>query len=182
MELTGELLDKVKKGERVAQRALYEMYSGKMYGVCLRYFPASDMAKDVLHDSFIKVFSSIGSFRGEGSLEGWVRRIVVNTALETLRKRKNFQEVDLKSAGSVELQSGDEGHDLQVYLKIIADLPPQYRLVFNLYAIEEYTHAEIAEMLGISESTSKSNYSRARAILKRKMEKLVEVGFGRDER
>jgi len=179
VELTSEILDKVKKGERAAQRALYDMYSAKMYGVCLRYFSGSDIAKDILHDSFIKVFSSISSFRGEGSLEGWIRKIVVNTALENIRKKKIFQEVDIKSVGSIEIQSSNDDHDMQVYMKIVAELPPQYRLVFNLYAIEDYTHAEIAEQLGITESTSKSNYSRARAILRSKLEKIVEKDYGR---
>jgi RNA polymerase sigma-70 factor (ECF subfamily) len=148
-----------------------------MYGVCLRYVANSDIAQDVLHDGFVKVFTSIKSFRSEGSFEGWVRRIIVNTALEYLRQRKDYLEVDIEVARGSEVESKNLDHDYSVFLKIVNELPPQYRAVFNLYAIDEYSHNEIAEMLNISESTSKSNYSRARVILRSKLEKMVDFKY-----
>ena len=174
MELTDDLINKVRKGDRNAQRTLYDTYSAKMYGVCLRYAPDRERARDILQDSFIKVFSSIGSFRGEGSLEGWIRKIVVNSALEYLRKQKDYFSIDTVQVQNLQFDSANTDYDMQIILKVIAGLPPQYRAVFNLYAIEDYSHAEIAEMLNITESTSKSNYSRARAILRGKLEKMAE--------
>ena len=143
-----------------------------MYGVCLRYYPNPEVARDILQDGFIKVFENIKSFRFEGSVEGWVRRIMVNTALEYHRKRKDDREVEING----DLQGGEEvnhfNSDYQILLSLVAMLPTQYRMVFNLYAIEGYSHAEISLQLRISESTSKSNYSRARAILREKVSKI----------
>lgn len=156
---------------------LYNAYAAKMYGVCLRYLTDPETARDILHDGFIKVFTSIKNFRGDGSLEGWVRKIIVNTALEHLRRRKDNFEVEIDQAIALESQVKTEGPDYQVFLQVISELPQQYRTIFNLYAIEEYSHAEIAEMLGITESTSKSNYSRARVILKAKLEKILEINY-----
>ncbi|HPD94973.1 MAG: sigma-70 family RNA polymerase sigma factor [Bacteroidales bacterium] len=177
MELSKDLIKKVIKGDRNAQHTLYNTYSAKMYGVCLRYLANPEIARDILHDGFIKVFSSIKTFRGNGSLEGWILRIMVNTALEYIRRSKNNFKVDIDEAKTLEAINNTEGPDYQMLLKIIAELPQQYRTVFNLYAIEEYTHAEIAEMLGISESTSKSNYSRAKAILRVRLENFLDVNY-----
>jgi len=177
VELAVELINRVKKGDRRAQRALYDTYSAKMYGVCLRYFPKSEVAKDILHDGFIKVFTSISSFRGDGSLEGWIRRIIVNTALEHIRKSKGYNEVELKNVVGIEAQSLINDLDMPFYLKIVDELPPQYKLVFNLYAIDDFTHAEIAELLGITVSTSKSNYSRAKAILRKRLKSIVDRSY-----
>jgi RNA polymerase sigma-70 factor (ECF subfamily) len=172
VELPKNIVEKCKKGDGKAQHMLYQFYSSSMYGVCLRYFPNADIAKDILQEGFVKVFDSIRSFRFDGSLEGWIRRIMVNTALEYHRKSKTDIEVDINEA--VPLHGSDEGvgADYQLLLSIVSDLPNQYRLVFNLYAIEGYSHAEIGKKLGISESTSKSNYSRAKNILR---EKLVRI-------
>ena len=177
MEYSKDFIDKLHKGDRIAQHTLYEVVSAKMYGVCLRYVANSDIAQDVLHDGFVKVFTSIKSFRGEGSFEGWVRRIIVNTALEYLRQRKDYLEVDIDAAKGGETYTKSDEHDYSVFLRIVNDLPTQYRAVFNLYAIDDYSHNEIAEMLKISESTSKSNYSRARAILRSKLEKMVDFKY-----
>lgn len=177
MEYSKDFIDKIKKGNRIAQRAFYESCSAKMYGVCLRYVSNPDIAKDVLHDGFVKVFTSIKSFRSEGSFEGWVRRIIVNTALEYLRQRKDYLEVDLDYAKGNVIDGMNDGYDLNFFLEIVAELPQQYRTVFNLYAIDDCSHSEIAEMLNISESTSKSNYSRARAILREKLEKVVDFKY-----
>jgi RNA polymerase sigma factor (sigma-70 family) len=177
VEYSKEFIDKINKGDRIAQRSLYESCSAKMYGVCLRYVSNPDIAKDILHDGFVKVFTSIKSFRGEGSFEGWVRRIIVNTALEYLRQSKDHLEVELDYANANAIDATNDGHDINFFLGIVAELPPQYRTVFNLYAIDDYTHSEIAEMLKISESTSKSNYSRARAILREKLEKVIDFKY-----
>ena len=178
MEYSKDFIDRLHKGDRIAQRALYEGCSAKMYGVCLRYVGNSDIARDILHDGFVKVFTSIKSFRGEGSFEGWVRRIMVNTALEFLRQRKDHLEVEIDRAKNSVADSTVQGYDYSFFLSVVMELPPQYRMVFNLYAIDEYTHSEIADMLNISESTSKSNYSRAKAILRGKLEQLIDFRYG----
>ena len=153
---------------------LYRRYSAKLFGVCLQYTGSHDDGRDVLQESFIKIFTNIHTYSGKGSFEGWMRRIVVNTALEKHRNRFYLNKVDdisnvaepTDSSGSEDF-SGMEAEDL---LDFIMKLSPQYRMVFNLYALEGYTHKEIAGMLGISEGTSKSNLSRARTILQRKVE------------
>jgi len=163
------------RNDRKAQQALYVHYSSRMYGVCLRYYPNVEIAQDILQDGFIKVFENIHSFRFEGSIEGWIRRIIINTALEYHRKIKDEKMVDLSDALllSQELLSVDI--DYRQLLLLISELPNQYRMVFNLYAVEGYSHAEIAKMLAITESTSKSNYSRARAILREKVNKIADL-------
>ncbi len=177
MEYSKDFIDKLKKGDRISQRTLYEVCSAKMYGVCLRYVSNPDIAKDILHDGFIKVLTSMKSFRGEGSFEGWIRRIIVNTTLEYIRQRKDHLEVELDFASGKLIDGAGNGHDLNFFLGIVAELPTQYKTVFNLYAIDDYTHSEIAEMLEITESTSKSNYSRAKAILREKLEKVTEFKY-----
>ena len=116
-------------------------------------------------------------YRGEGSFEGWIRKIIVNTALEHLRQSKDHLEVELDYASRNVTDDVADGYDLTFFLRIVAELPTQYRTVFNLYAIDEFSHNEIAEILNISESTSKSNYSRARAILREKLEKVTDFKY-----
>lgn len=155
------------KGDKTFQKLLYNQYSQKMYSVCLRYSQGQDQAKDFLQEGFIRVFQNLASFKGEGSFEGWIRRIMVNGCLEALRKPENkiFHE-DVNDVES-ELSYSPEMRkmDVQFVLKKIQELAPGYRAVFNLFIIEGYQHQEIAEMLGISESTSKSQLSRARKIV-----------------
>jgi len=173
VELPASIIEKCRKGDNKAQQILYQYYSPTMYGVCLRYFPNAEIAKDILQDGFVKIFNSIQNFRFEGSIEGWIRRIIVNTALEFHRKsKKEEKEVDICEAIAIEGSEPTIDVDYKQLLTLIAELPNQYRLVFNLYAIEGYSHSEIGEMIGISESTSKSNYSRAKAILR---EKLINI-------
>ncbi len=172
LEICKDIVLRCKSFDNKAQHALYKFYASKMYGVCLRYFPNPEVAQDILQDGFIKVFDSIESFRFEGSIEGWIKRIIVNTALEYHRKVKQENEVDLSNASSLITDQFGYESDYKFLLTIIASLPDQYRLVFNLYAIEGYSHAEIASKLGINESTSKSNYSRARALLREKVNKI----------
>ena len=151
-----------------AQRTLYERFSPKMYALCLRYLKEADDAQDVLLKAFTKVFEQLPRFRGEGSFEGWVRRIVVNEALMFLRKHKHRHiTIELEeAAASVEQYPQLEADDL---LQLVQALPEGYRTVFNLYAIEGYAHAEIAERLGISEGTSKSQLSRAKELLRQRI-------------
>ena len=151
-----------------AQKLLFERFKGKMMGVCLRYAGRSEEADDMLQNGFIRIFEKLDTFRGSGSLEGWIRKIVVNEALTYLRKNKAMQmNIDIDDAkykipGSSHVGESMNEKDL---LKIIQQLPAGFRTVFNMYAIEGYSHKEIAEELGISEGTSKSQYSRAKTHL-----------------
>jgi RNA polymerase sigma-70 factor (ECF subfamily) len=142
-----------------------------MFGVCLQYSNDSEEAKDILQEGFIKVFRNLKQFKGKGSFEGWIRKIFINTALERFRGKVNLipveEPIEIPTANlSDKIISELSAHDL---LQMIQELSPQYRLVFNLYAIEGYTHVEISKKLKISVGTSKSNLSRARAILQEKV-------------
>ncbi len=166
------LLKDCLKGNVQAQKRLYECYARKMFGVCLRYAPDEAMAEDLLQEGFIRVFTRLGTFRNDGSLEGWIRRVMVNTALEYLRKRDVLRystplDEDAAIAEYDEPEAaGRPGPDLVA--RLIREMPVGFRTVFNLYAVEDYSHKEIAGILGISEGTSKSQYARARAwLLKR---------------
>jgi RNA polymerase sigma factor (sigma-70 family) len=154
-----------------AQRMLYEMLSSRMYGVCLRYAGSKEDAQDILHEGFLKIFEKIGQFEGRGSFEGWVRKIMVNTALEKFRNQYKLIRIqdDIKEVDTSGSEDINENITASELLLMIRDLTPQYRMVFNLYAIEGYSHKEIAEKLNISEGTSKSNLSRARTILQEKV-------------
>jgi RNA polymerase sigma-70 factor (ECF subfamily) len=158
------------KKDAIAQRHLYERFSRKMMGVCLRYFDSREEAEDVVQNGFISVFQNMESFKGSGSLEGWIRKIMVNTALTEIRKNKKLkQNIDLDSVEFMLPSSNymSESFAAKDLLKIIQTLPTGFRTVFNLYAIEGYSHKEIGEMLGISEGTSKSQYSRAKSHLQK---------------
>ena len=166
------------KGNRKAQKQLYQLFADKMFGVCMRYADDVDEAKDILQDGFIKVFMNLEQFNHKGSFEGWVRRIMVNTALEKFRDKSYLFAVNMEQG----YESKDSEYDhilselaVQDLLKLIQELSPQYRMVFNLYAIEGYSHKEICEMLNIKEGTSKSNLSRAREILKKKVKKYYGI-------
>lgn len=160
-----------------AQRQLYERYKRVMTGVCMRYADRYEEAQDIVQNGFIKVFKKIDTFSGKGSLEGWIRRIMVNTALDHLRSNKaqrfsvNIDDVDFKLKHESIALGNLQAEDL---LKLIRELPVGYRTVFNLYAIEGYSHKEIADQLEISENTSKSQYSRARALLQKKLSELED--------
>lgn len=156
-------------GNALAQKTFYEKFAGKMMAVCFRYTSDYEEAQDILQEGFIKVFNSISAYESKGSLEGWVRRIIVNTALDHYRKNKKYmQDTDIDTL-DYKLEKKEyiiEELNANDLLKIIETLPDGYRIVFNLYAIEGYSHKEIGERLGITESTSKSQYSRARKILR----------------
>ena len=173
-------LDKIikdcKKNRPDAQKILYEHFSGKMFGVCLQYSKDYTEAEDILQDGFIKVFTKISQYTFKGSFEGWVRRIMVNCALERYRKQNllytvsDIQDYDHKLAYDDVLGEISS----KELLGLVQELSPQYKTVFNLYAIEGYSHKEIGDMLKISVGTSKSNLSRARVILQDKVEKLYK--------
>jgi RNA polymerase sigma factor (sigma-70 family) len=164
-----ELLKKCKAGERKGQELLYKQFASKMMGVCLRYAIDRMEAEDMLQNGFIRVFQKINDYRGEGSFEGWVRRIMVHSSIEYYRKHhKMMQLVDVDDVG--EEQSVNPvavaNLDAKDLMLLIQKLSPGYRMVFNLYAIEGYSHKEIAGIMGITEGASKSQLSRARTILK----------------
>ncbi len=175
-----EIIYKCREENNGAQTALYRLFSSKMYGVCLRYARDSSEAEDILQEGFLRVFTKIRQFEFKGSFEGWMRRIMVNTALEKFRKNDRLYPVEEMSIYEAtnwvdETISSITADDL---LRIIQELPPRYRMVFNLYAIEGYSHLEIGEMMNISEGTSKSNLSRARIIL----QKSVAENFGNEKK
>ncbi len=151
-----------------SQKKLYETFSPKLYAVCLRYMNSREEAQDVLQEAFVKAFTKMSSFHFEGSFEGWLRRIIVNTALEHLRRNKNKFETRFEDAEPISSAISNEAEgkiELAEIMKALQKLATGYRTVFNLYVIEGYSHAEIAEQLQISEATSKSQLSRARVLL-----------------
>jgi RNA polymerase sigma factor (sigma-70 family) len=162
-----QLIKSLKKADQKAQRQLYEKYASRMLGVCRRYISDPMTAEDILVEGFMKVFDKIDQFKNEGSFEGWIRRIMVNEALGYLRQQKrNLEDVSLDEAyGIADFEQADQSLQADEMMSMIETLPTGYRTIFNLYAIEGYSHAEIAEMLGITESTSKSQLHRARALL-----------------
>lgn len=166
-----ELILKCKKQDSKAQGALYKRYSGILFSICLRYSPNRTEAEDNLQDAFLTIFKKIEQYKGKGSFEGWIKRITVNTVLQKYRKQRVYNiedEAQIEQEDNVTVDT--ETVPLDFLLKIIQELPDQYRLVFTLYVLDDYSHKEIAEMLGISDGTSKSNLARARGILKNKID------------
>lgn len=168
-----ELPIKCAEGDAVAQKILYERYSGYLYGVCLRYASDREEAMDFLHDAFIKIYSNIGkfTFRGEGSLKGWLTRLAINLALERIRANTRMQSVDLPAEMAQEEPSETlmERIPSKVLIQFIEELPPGYRAVFNLYVFENLPHKEIARILGINEKSSSSQFLRARTAIAKKI-------------
>lgn len=168
------------EGRAKFQKLLYELMSPKMLGVCMRYAKDDYEAEDMLQNAFIKIFQKIDSYRGEGSFEGWVRKIVINTSIEYYRKNlRGIHTVDIDELGEdIAFTAFDMSRiNIKALMKLIQSLPVGYRLVFNMYAIEGYSHKEIAGQLGITEGASKSQLSRARAILREKVLKMEEQGY-----
>ena len=171
-----QLIAALKRGEGKAHKVVYERFSGKMLAVCTRYCANQDDAEEVMLDGFMRVFEKIEQFREDGSFEGWIRRVMVTESLMFLRKNKQWrQEVPIDDV-TVEPDFAWADTDLNEseLLRLVNQLPDGYRTVFNLYAIEGYSHAEIAETLGISEGTSKSQLSRARTLLQANLKKLEQ--------
>ncbi|GAB2536777.1 RNA polymerase sigma factor [Rufibacter soli] len=168
-----ELVTALQQGDAKAQRLLYERYAGPMMGVCLRYLKSEMDAEEVLINGFMKVFQHVARFEQKGSFEGWVRRIMVNEALQYLRKKEPLHLAIEKEHNYLasEDASADSEMTAEEMMALLQELPAGYRAVFNLYAIEGYSHKEIADMLDISEGTSKSQLSKARAMLQRLLAK-----------
>lgn len=161
--------------ERAAQKALYDKYSAKMLAICYRYAHNLADAEDMLQESFIKIFSHIHQFEGKGSLEGWVRKVVIHSSINQLKKNKKFSDcIDILPMAEYIMQKERQTANLQSkdIIECIRMLPVGYRTVLNLYAIEGYAHREIAEMLNIEESTSRSQYVRAKQMLERMLLRL----------
>lgn len=165
-----QLILDCKKKDIKAQEQLFRLYSSKLFAVCLKYSRSYEEAQDNLQDGFLLIFDKIDQFAFEGSFEGWAKRVMVNNALKYYRKESFLELVNDAIAEEQEVEIDDTALSLDYLLGIIQELPDRYRLVFNLYVIDNYAHKEIASMLNISIGTSKSNLSRARLILKEKIE------------
>jgi RNA polymerase sigma-70 factor (ECF subfamily) len=168
-----EIINGCLNGNRRDQELLYRRHAAKMYSVCLQYSGNDEEARDILQEGYIKIFQNLVHYKHEGSFEGWIRRIMVNTALEKYRSKHMLYRVDdIDQIPEPDAEPENEDYaGLQAVdlMGIIRELPPKYRMVFNLFAIEGYSHKEISKMMNISEGTSKSNLSRARAILQRRV-------------
>ncbi len=166
-----ELIEGCKRKNAHAQKSLYERYASKFYALCCRYIKDKMEAEDVLIIAFTKILDRIDQFKGEGSFEGWMKRIVVNESLTYLRRNKNmYLEKDIEAADrEPDFEKSDNHFQAEDLMKMIEALPSGYRIVFNLYAIDGYSHKEIAAQLGITESTSKSQLSRARVALQKSL-------------
>ncbi len=165
-----KLITKCKKGDLIAQSEVYHLFSGKLFPICLKYSRTYQEAEDNLQEAFITIFRKIGQFQHKGSFEGWMKRVVINTVLQTYRQKNVLNLVEENYPEEVEVEIDENEISLEYLLKIIQELPERYRMVFNLYVLDGYSHREIADLLGIAEGTSKSNLSRARLILKDKIE------------
>ena len=161
-------------GDKSAQKAIFDSLAPKMLAVCMRYMGDRDSAEDVFQDGFVTLFSKLEEYSGEGSFEGWARKIFVNTALMSLRKKDALRAAsELDAAAEFESGSPDGLKDLgyKELLRLVSDLPAMYRTAFNMFAVEGYSHKEIAKALGITPATSRSHVQRARAMLQKKIER-----------
>ena len=165
-----QLIEKCKKNDVKAQSQIYKLFSSKLFTVCLKYSKNNVEAEDNLQDTFLTIFKKIGQFKNKGSFEGWMKRITINTALQRYRGVGVYDLVNEHQIADETIEIDEDAIGMDFLLKIIQELPNRYRLVFNLYVMDDYSHKEIAEMLDITVGTSKSNLARARMILKEKIE------------
>ena len=165
-----QLIENCKINNTKAQGELYKLFSGKLFAICLKYSRNYAEAEDNLQDAFLTIFNKIEQYKDKGSFEGWIKRITVNTALQRYRTEKVFDIINENTIEDVELEVDEDTVSIDYLLKIIQELPDRYRLVFNLYVLDGYSHKDIADMLKINIGTSKSNLSRARLILKQTIE------------
>ena len=179
MHTEGELVDGCRKGNRKMQHELYQRFADRMFAICLRYAKGQQEAEDILQEAFIKVFDKIGTFRGEASLASWIKRIVINTALNSHRsKLYMYPMVDVESMHNMADQEFTlSGYHFQDLIKLVQELPSGCRVIFNLFAVEGYSHKEIAGLLEISEGTSKSQFARARQLLQERIGALEKKGY-----
>lgn len=168
------LIRRCLKGNATAQKQLYERYQRSLFGLCLRYARSEAEALDFLQEGFIKIFRDLPNFRGDGPLEAWMRRVIVNTAISKLRRKSWIREehYDWESIPAEEERADPDGLDAEQLIELIRQLPDGFRAVFNLYAVEGYAHKEIAQILDIAESTSRSQYLRARKLLQERIRTL----------
>lgn len=177
-----DLAKALQKGDETAFTSFYEKYSGLFLSICYRYVGDLTIAEDLMVESIMKIFEKVGQFKFDGSFEGWSKRIIVNESLMFLRKRKMIK-VDIEQINLSSFSYEDPTNlEAEQILEIIKELPIGYRTVFNLYAIEGYSHAEIAKQLSISEGTSKSQLSRARAMLQENIKKNESIGYSINKR
>ena len=165
-----QLIINCKKRDIKSQSEIYHLFAGKLFALCLKYSKTKQSAEDNLQDAFITIFDKIDQYKFKGSFEGWMKRIVINTSLQTYRQKNVLNLVEENYPDEVEVEIDEDELSLDYLLKIIQELPDRYRMVFNLYVLDGYSHKEISGMLGIAEGTSKSNLSRSRLILKEKIE------------
>jgi RNA polymerase sigma factor (sigma-70 family) len=165
-----QLINDCKKNESKAQEQLYKLYAPKLFSVCLKYSRNYTEAQDNLQDGFLLIFKNIHQFSFKGSFEGWLKRVMINHVLQQYRKETFLNIVDENVPEEIEVEVDSEGVSSEFLMKIIQELPDRYRLVFNLYVLDSFSHQEIAEQLNINIGTSKSNLSRAKLILKEKIE------------
>lgn len=170
-----KLILKCQKKDLKAQKALYELYSAKLFSLSLKYSKNYAEAQDNLQDAFIKIYENIHQYKHKGSFEGWMKRITINTALKRYRNQKVFSLNYEENIIQPENDFDDHGISLQLLLKCIQQLPNRYRMVFNLYVLDGHSHREIAEMMEISEGTSKSNLARGRQILRDKINSILNA-------
>ena len=173
-----QLIESCIKGNRASQKALYDRLAPRMFPLCIRYIGDRETAEDVLQDGFVTLFTRLKDYKGEGSFEGWARKIFVNTALMSLRKKDALKmSDDLEAARGLKAETTSQMQNLgyKELMAMITELPPGFRTVFNMYAIEGYSHKEIGEMLGISETTSRTQLSRARIWLQNKIKEIENV-------
>lgn len=170
-----KLIHLCKQNDIHAQAEIYQLFAGKLFALCLKYSKNYEEAQDNLQNSFLTIFQKIEQYAFKGSFEGWVKRLTINTVLQTYRQKDvlNLVTEEIPEVADVEIE--EEDISLEYLLEMIQNLPDKYRLVFNLYVMDGYAHKDIAEMLGISEGTSKSNLHRARMILKSKLESSREA-------
>lgn len=175
-----ELIQSCIEGNRKSQQALYKTFYGKMMAICIRYVVNPDDAKEVLNSAFLKVFKNLENYKGEGAFEGWIRKTVVNTAIDHIRKQKDF-EVPLSENDYLNLIDNNENEEYigsvklseEEILKNVQELSPAYRTAFNLFVVEDFSHKEISEKLGISVGASKSNLAKAKKKLKEQLMKIM---------
>jgi RNA polymerase sigma factor (sigma-70 family) len=165
-----QLIYECTKNNTKAQEQLYHLLAPKLFAVCLKYSRSYEEAQDNLQESILLIFEKIGQYKNSGSFEGWAKRIVINYVLQQYRNQKVFEIISEKIPDTDEIEIEDENVSIEFLTQIIQSLPDRYRLVFNLYVMDDYSHKEIAEMLEINIGTSKSNLARAKAILKEKIE------------
>ena len=165
-----QLIDNCKKNDTKAQSQLYKLFSSKLFSLCLKYSRNYAEAKDNLQDSFVTIFKKISQYNHKGTFEGWMKRVTINTALQRYRDKGVFNIINEENIEDTSVEVEDDEISMDYLLSIIQELPDRYRLVFNLYVLDGYSHKEVSNMLNIAIGTSKSNLARARLILKEKIE------------